>query len=79
MLRISSEGGAPKTKTELINRSIKCSITTMIDMDKFDSEVLYEYFKIRPSKNNMKLLQGKFMWKLVIAVHPNSSEKTPLT
>ena len=40
MLRISSEGGAPKTKTGLINRSIKCSIRTMIDMNKFDSEIL---------------------------------------
>ena len=28
----------------------------------------------------MKLLQGKFMWKLVNVVHPNSiSEKFPLT
>ena len=74
-------GGAPKTKIELINRSIKRSIRTMMDMDKFDSvKPFYEYLKILPFKDNMKLLQGKFMWKLVNAVHPNSiSEKFPLT
>ena len=32
-----SWGGASKTKTELINRSIKRSIRTMMNMDKFDS------------------------------------------
>ena len=66
-------GGAPKTKIESINRSIKCSIRTMMDMDKFDSvQSFYEYLKILPFKDNMKLLQGKFMWKLVNAVHPNA-------
>ena len=30
-------GGVPKTKIELINRSIKRSIRAMIDMNKFDS------------------------------------------
>ena len=30
-------GGAPKTKIELINRSIIQSNRTMMDMDKFDS------------------------------------------
>ena len=30
-------GGVPKTKIELINRSIKRSIRAMMDMDKFDS------------------------------------------
>ena len=55
-------GGAPKTKIELINRSIKRSIRTMMDMDKFDSvKPFYEYLKILPFKDNMKLLQGKFM------------------
>ena len=74
-------GGAPKTKIELINRSIKRSIRTMMDMDKFDSvKPFYEYLKILPFKDNMKLLQGKFMQKLVNAVHPNSiSEKSSLT
>ena len=74
-------GGAPKTKIESINRSIKCSIRTMMDMDKFDSvQSFYEYLKILPFKDNIKLLQGKFMWKLVNAVHPNAiSEKFPLT
>ena len=53
----------------------------MTDMDKFDSvKPFYEYLKILPFKDNMKLLQGTFMWKLVNAVHPNSiSEKFPLT
>ena len=47
-------GGAPKT--------------TMRDMDKFDSvKPFYEYLQILPFKDNMKLLQGKFMWKLVNA------------
>ena len=52
-----------------------------MDMDKFDSvKPFYEYLKILPFKDNMKLLLGKFMWKLVNPVHPNSiSEKFPLT
>ena len=38
------------------------------------------YLKILQFKDNMKLLQGKLMWKLVNAVRPNSiSEKFPLT
>ena len=74
-------GGAPKTKIELINRTIKRSIRTMMNMDIFDSmKPFYEYLNILPFKDNMKLLQGKFMWKLVNAVCPNSiSEKFPLT
>ena len=73
--------GAPKTKIELINRTIKRSIRTMMNMDKFDSvKLFYEYLNVLPFKDNMKLLQGKFMWKLVNAVCPNSiSEKFPLT
>ena len=72
-------GGAPKAKIELINRTIKRSIRTMMNMDKFDSvKPFYEYLNILPFKDNMKLLQGKFMWKLVNAVCPNSiSEKFP--
>ena len=74
-------GGTPKAKIELINRSIECSIRAMMNMDKFDSvKLFYEYLNILPFKDNMKLLQGKFMWKLVNAVCPNSiSEKFPLT
>ena len=54
--------GAPKTIKELINRSIKRFIRTMMGMDKFDSvKPLYEYLKMLPFKDNMKLLQGKFM------------------
>ena len=45
----------------------------MMDIDKFDAvKPFYKYLKILPFKNNMKLLQGKFIWKLVNAVHPNS-------
>ena len=60
---------------------MKGSIRTMMDMDKCDSVKRFcEYLKILPLKDNMKLLQGKFMWKLVNAVQPNSiSEKCPLT
>ena len=76
-----AQGGVPKTKIELINRSIKCPIRTVMDMDKIDSvKPFYEHLKILPCKDNMKLLQGKFMWKLVNAVHPNSiSQKFSLT
>ena len=64
-------GGAPKTKIELITRTIKRSITTV--------KPFYECLEILPFKDNMKLLQGKFTWKLVNAVHPNSiSERFPL-
>ena len=49
-------GGAPKTKIELINKSIKRSIRTIMDMDKFDSvKPFYEYLKILPFKDNMKV------------------------
>ena len=53
----------------------------MMNMDKFDFvKRFYEYLNILPFKNNMKRLQGKFMWKLVNAVCPNSiSETFPLT
>ena len=65
-------GGAPKNKIELINRSIKRSIRTMMDMDKFDSvKPFHEYLKILQFKDNMKLIQRKFMWKLANAVQPN--------
>ena len=64
-------GGAPKTKIELITRTIKRSITTV--------KPFYECLEILPFKDNMKLLQGKFTWKLVNAVHPNSiSERFPI-
>ena len=64
-------GGTPKTKIELITRTIKRSITTV--------KPFYECLEILPFKHNMKLLQGKFTWKLVNAVHPNSiSEMFPL-
>ena len=40
----------------------------------------YEYSKIFPFKDSLKLLQGKLMWKLVNAVQPNSKPKIlPLT
>ena len=40
-------GAAPKTKTELINRSIKHSIITTMDTDKFDFvKPFYEYLKM---------------------------------
>ena len=53
----------------------------MTDINKFDSvKPFYKYLKILPFKDDMKLLQGKFMWKLVNALHPNwISEKFPLT
>ena len=51
-------GGTPKTKIELRNRNINHSIRTIMDMDKFDSvKAFYEYLKILPFKDNMKLLQ----------------------
>ena len=44
----------------------------MMNMDKFDSvKLFYEYLNILLFKDNMKLLQGKFMWRLVNAVYPN--------
>ena len=73
--------GAPKAKIKLINRSTKRSIRTMKDIDKFESlKPFYECLKILPFKDNTKLLQNRFMWKLANVVHPNSiSEKFPLT
>ena len=53
----------------------------MMNMDKFDSvKPFYEYLNILPFKDNMKLLQRKFTWKLLNAICPNSiSEQFPLT
>ena len=51
-------GGTPETKIELINRNRNYSIRTIMDVDKFDSvKAFYEYLKILPFKDNMKLLQ----------------------
>ena len=50
-------GGAPKTKIKLINRSIKRSIRTMMNMDKFDSvKPFHEYLNMLLFKGNRKLL-----------------------
>ena len=56
-------GGAPKTKIQLINSSVKRSIRTMIEMDKFDFvKPFHEYLNILSFNHNMKkLLQGRFM------------------
>ena len=53
----------------------------MMNMGKSDSvKLFYEYWNRLPFKDNMELLQGKLMWKLVNAIFPNSiSEKFPLT
>ena len=55
-------GGPLETKIELVSTSIKRSIRTMMGIDKFDSvKPFYVYFKILPFKDNLKLLQGRFM------------------
>ena len=53
----------------------------MMNMDKFDSlKPFNEYLNMLSFKDNIKLLQGKFMWKLVNAVCPNLiSKKFSLT
>ena len=74
-------GWSTKAKIELTYGRIKGSIRKMTSMDKSDSvNLFYEYLRILSFKYNTNLLQGKFMWKLVNAVHPNSiSEKFPET
>ena len=53
-------GGAPKTKIKLISRSIKRSIRTMMNMDKFDSvKPFYEYLNINTQISNS--LSEKFL------------------
>ena len=56
-------GGAPKSKIYLINSSMKRSIRTMMEMDKFDFvKPFHEYLNILSCNDNMKkLLQGRFM------------------
>lgn len=57
---------------------MKRSIRTMMEMDKFDFvKPFHEYLNILSCNDNMKkLLQGRFMQKVVNAVHRNSvSEK----
>ena len=66
-------GAATNNHLGKINLSIKRSIRTILFKDKLDSVKLcyesvkpyYEYLNILPLLDNIKLLQGKFMWNLI--------------
>ena len=53
---------------------------TMLFKNRFDNvKPFYKHLNILPLTNNMKLLQGKFMWKLLAKKHPDSIiEQFPL-
>ena len=46
---------------------------TVLFKNRFDNvKPFYKQLNILPLTNNMKLLQGKFMWKLLAKKHPDS-------
>lgn len=55
-------GGATKSHLAKIDKSIKKSMRIMLFKGKYDLvKPFYEYLKILPSSENIKLLQGKFI------------------
>ena len=53
---------------------------TMLSKNRFDNvKPFYKHLNILPLTKNIKLLQGKFMWKLLAKKHPDSiTEQFPL-
>ena len=73
-------GGAPNKYLDKIDKCIKRSMCTMLFKNRFDNvKPFYKHLNILPLTKNIKLLQGKFMWKLLAKKHPDSiTEQFPL-
>ena len=64
--------GAPKTYLEKINKTLNRSIRTILFKQKYDIvKLFYKHLGTLPLKQNIKLQQGKFMWKLSSQNLPN--------
>ena len=69
-------GGATKSHLIKIDKSIKKSMHVMQFKGKYGLiKPFYEYLKILPLSENIKLLQGKFMWKLLNNCRPSCIKK----
>ena len=73
-------GGAPNKYLDKIDKCIKRSMCTVLFKNRFDNvKPFYKHLNILPLTKNIKLLQGKFMWKLLAKKHPDSIiEQFPL-
>ena len=64
--------GALETNLDKINKTLNRSIRTILFKQKHDTvKPFYKYLGILPLKQNIKLQQGKFMWKLSSHNLPN--------
>ena len=67
---------APKTYLAKTERNIKKSIRTIMFKIKHDSvKPYYKYLNINPLKHQIKILQGKFMWKLISTWTPKINKR----
>ena len=73
-------GGAAKTHINKLDRSLRKTITFIMFKDKKHiAKPLYKCLKILPQELNIKLLQVKFMKKLILKEHPKIiCDKYPL-
>ena len=73
-------GGAPYKYLDKIDKCIKCSMCTVLFENRLDNvRLFYKHLNMLPLTKNIKLLQGKFMWKLLAKKHPDSiTEQFPL-
>ena len=73
-------GGAAKTHINKLERSLRKTIRFMMFKDKKHiAKPLYKYLKILPMELNIKLLQAKFMKKLILKEHTKiTCDKYPL-
>ena len=59
-------GGAPNKYLDKIEKCIKHSMRTMLFKNRYDNgKPFYKHLNILPLTKNIKLLQGKFIWKLL--------------
>ena len=64
-------GGAPKTTLSIIDRNIRKTLRIMMFRKRPDSAIpLYQRIDILPLASNIKLLQSKFMKKLIDGEQP---------
>ena len=73
-------GGAPYKYLDKTDKCIKRSMCTMLFENRLDNvRPFYKHLNMLPLTKNIKLLQGKFMWKLLAKKHPDSiTEQFPL-
>ena len=69
--------GTANTHLLKLKRTLNKAMRTMAFISKFESaKSLYIYYKILPLEANIKLTQGKFIWKLTHNQHPDCIQAT---